>query len=295
MLSEFFSQEEREQFAAVMLNSGAMKFITPKSKRDTNKFASFSPSFVYEQILATRKGIEIVKEARSTLQFDFKRQFASKTYPPVALILKIFNICAALQNGANFPEPSVLESFTVELKEPSEGFYRKTIPLPIIIFKGNFVSLSPRLAALSAMVADIAYTIGSFNRFKQAELVNTMLSKTLDGWVSVLIKEAVDGAVDVDATAQSMFNSIKNIGSLKRYDDVEFNIKNFIKDFNSIIVNVSDASGGDAIFNEYNGEVTPLKPGVMKFKFGIIDSLKEDGEQFVESELLFTIKNYPGL
>ncbi|MBF0229657.1 MAG: formylglycine-generating enzyme family protein [Desulfamplus sp.] len=288
MLSKMFSKEEREQFSSLMINSGAINLNDSKAKRSGNTFSSFNTSLKYESVMSTRKILESSNRDTAILDFDIEGELAASLYKPVAVLLTVMKIGLAIQKGATQHEPSLLESFTVTINEPTEGFYRNSVPLPTTKFVGTFVGMTIEFEAISSMLATIAWEISSYDEFKKDGLLNEMLSTALDGWMTTFLKQAIAGDANIDAIIEDIKAIFKNIGEVKKYDNVEFNIK----DFQSTMVDISGGDAGGASWNKDNGEIEPSKPGSCKFKFTIIDTLKPNDSQLVDGELIFTIKNH---
>ncbi len=271
--------EDRELFAALMANSGAMDSEEVRSGRKAAR-SPFTSSRKYEDILRNRRIVERNNMVSATLNVGWPGVLAGFS-PPIAAVLAGINMALAFEK-ANFWLPAVLSDFTVEITEPGGGLYRDSEP-PVTVFKGTFTGLMGKTEAFSRMLMDISWAATDLSPLGKTRL-SGKLADMGDGVITDALKETLNSTVDVEK-AKNWHASImaKLDGKMVTWEDVAFDISDFQK--------VINYPKNEALtkWNQDTWQILFERPGEVRMTFIVIDPLND---QILSNELNFEVKNY---
>ncbi len=274
--------EDRELFAALMANSGAMDSEKVRSGRKAAR-SPFTSSRKYEDILRNRRIVERNNMVSATLNVGWAGVSAAIS-PPIAAVLAGINMALAFEK-ANFWQPAVLSDFTVEITEPGGGLYRDSEP-PVTVFKGTFTGLMGKTEAFSRMLMDISWAATDLSPLGKTRL-SGKLADMGDGVITDALKETLNSAVDVEK-AKNWHASImaKLDGKMVTWGDVAFDISDFQK-----VINYPK-NEALAEWNQDTWQILFQRPGEVRMTFIVIDPLGSEKGQTLANELNFEVKNH---
>lgn len=270
-----------------MINSGAIDASAQRRIKRSAKSSSFLPSPEYTKILNTRRDLKFGTAGEVIFNFGSAKYLASLS-PVVSTLLTLVDVYIALINGAAYKEPAILESFTVQINEPMDGLYRFIDP-PGTNYTGSFVSVMPPLAAFEKTVRKITLSIGTWNPLTRTRLIKK-LATIGDSIITNILKDSIDGVINVEKTAKEMNSLVSTIGLNKRYDNVSFDIEMFDR---YSLENHTRDDQGEASWHRENGTIELLGVGEIELKVIISDPLRPFEDETVNSALNFNILNHP--
>ena len=270
--------EEREHFAALVANSGAVN----SGETGTGR-ADFTPSESYENILSNRRIVERNNMLSAVLNFG-KPGMLTALSSPIAAVLDTVNTAMHLEK-VNFWASAALNDFTVEISEPEDGFYRDSNP-PVTVFKGNFTGLMPKMEAFAETFTDLIQTVDELNAAKKQGLEERLAGMN-DGFITNAFKEMLNSIADVEKAKiwyASMTERLK--GRLVILEDVVFDISDFQK------LTTYPKNDAQAKWEADTWQILFEKLGEVRMVFTLIDPLRSENDQRLIRELNFEVKNH---